>query len=109
MCVDNVVLKFGKRIFVTNVEGLRREILEEAHCSSYAMHPRNTKIYRILKEYYWWQGMKKDIAKYVSQCLTYQQIKDEHKHPVDLLKLLPMPEWKWEHITIDFIVGLPRT
>ena len=53
--------------------------------------------------------MKKDIADFVSKCLTCQQVKAEHKHPTGLLQSLPIPEWKWEHITMDFIVGLPRT
>ena len=53
--------------------------------------------------------MKGDIAEFVSKCLTCQQIKAEHKHPVGLLQSLPIPEWKWEHITMDFVVGLPRT
>ena len=53
--------------------------------------------------------MKGDIAEFVSKCLTCQQIKAEHKHPAGLLQSLPIPEWKWEHITMDFVVGLPRT
>ena len=53
--------------------------------------------------------MKKDVAEYVSKCLTCQQVKTEHRHPAGLLQSLPIPEWKWEHITMDFVVGLPRT
>ena len=53
--------------------------------------------------------MKKDVADYVSKCLTCQQVKAEHRHPAGLLQSLPIPEWKWEHVTMDFVVGLPRT
>ena len=53
--------------------------------------------------------MKKDIADYVAKCLTYQQVKAEHQKPSGKLQPLPIPEWKWERITMDFVVGLPRS
>ena len=46
--------------------------LEEAHCSKYTSHPGRTKMYRDLRELYWWEGMKKDIIAFVAQCLTCQ-------------------------------------
>ena len=52
--------------------------MEEAHSSTYAMHPGSTKMYKTLKEHYWWNGMKKEIAGFVSRCLTCQQVKVEH-------------------------------
>ena len=66
-------------------------------------------MYRDLKRSYWWNGMKKDIAVFVAQCLVCQQIKAEHQRPAGLLQKIEIPEWKWEHITMDFVVGLPRT
>jgi len=53
--------------------------------------------------------MKLDVAKYVASCGVCQQVKAEHKRPAGLLQPLEIPEWKWEHITMDFIVGLPRS
>ena len=52
--------------------------------------------------------MKKNVAEFVAQCLTCQQIKAEHQRPAGLLAPLPIPEWKWENITMDFVLGLPR-
>ena len=52
-CDSDGILRLGRRIFVPSVDNLRREILEEAHCSAYAMHPGSTKMYRTLKEHYW--------------------------------------------------------
>ena len=52
--------------------------------------------------------MKKGIAHYVGRCDTYQRIKIEHQRPTGKLQPLDIPEWKWEHIIMDFITGLPR-
>jgi hypothetical protein len=53
--------------------------------------------------------MKRDVTKYVALCDTCQQVMVEHQRPVRLLQPLKIPEWKWEEIEMDFIVGLPRT
>jgi transposase InsO family protein len=53
--------------------------------------------------------MKQDIVEYVSLCDTCQWVKAEHQRPAELLQPLNIPEWKWEEIGMDFIVGLPRT
>ncbi|WVZ90148.1 hypothetical protein U9M48_036475, partial [Paspalum notatum var. saurae] len=53
--------------------------------------------------------MKLDIAAFVAQCDTYNRIKAEKQRPASLMKPLDIPMWKWEKITMDFIVGLPRT
>ncbi|RVW27201.1 Transposon Tf2-2 polyprotein [Vitis vinifera] len=76
---------------------LRREILEEAHCSKFAIHPGGTKMYKDLRQNYWWSGMKRDIAQFVAQCLVCQQVKAEHQQPAGSLQPLAIPEWKWEH------------
>jgi hypothetical protein len=78
-------------------------------CKKWVLHPGNTRMYKDLKTHYWWYGMKRDIAKYVSLCDTCQRVKAEHERPVGLLQPLKIPEWKWEEIGMDFIVWLPRT
>ncbi|RVW32567.1 Transposon Ty3-I Gag-Pol polyprotein [Vitis vinifera] len=106
---DDEILRFGTRLCVPNDEDLRRELLEEAHCSKFAIHPGGTKMYKDLRQNYWWSGMKRDIAQFMAQCLVCQQVKAEHQRPVGSLQPLAIPEWKWEHITMDFVIGLPRT
>ncbi|KAI5333603.1 hypothetical protein L3X38_023735 [Prunus dulcis] len=70
---------------------------------------RFTKMYRTLREHYSWPHMKGDIAKFVSRCLICQQVKAEWQKLSGLMQPLPIPEWKWEHITMDFVFKLPRT
>jgi hypothetical protein len=52
--------------------------MSEAYHSSYTAHPGGTKMYCDMKGLYWWNNMKRDIAKFVEQCLTCQQVKAEH-------------------------------
>ena len=53
--------------------------------------------------------MKKDIAEYVAVCDVCQRVKAEHQKPAGLLQPLPIPEWKWVKLGMDFITGFPRT
>jgi hypothetical protein len=62
-------------------------------------------MYHDLKATYWWYGMKRDVVESIALCDTYQRVKAEHQRPVRLLQPLQGPEWKWEEITMDFIVG----
>ena len=88
---------------------LKNEILHDAHNSRYLIHPGSTKMYQDLKQNIWWPNMKREIAEWVSRCDTCQRVKAEHQRPSGLLQPLEIPEWKWEHISMDFVVGLPRT
>nr|CAJ86189.1 H0306F03.2 [Oryza sativa] len=99
----------GPRICVPAKKELRDLILKEAHQSAYSIHPGSTKMYQDIKAYFWWAGMKRDVAEYVALCDICQRVKAEHQRPAGLLQPLPIPEWKWEEIGMDFITGLPRT
>lgn len=103
------VLRFAGRICVPRVGDLIQLILSEAHESRYSIHPGTAKMYRDLRQHYWWSGMRRDIADFVSRCLCCQQVKAEHLRPGGEFQGLPIPEWKWDHITMDFVAGLPRT
>ena len=102
-------LYFVDRIWIPVFDGLRVLIMDEAHKTRYSVHPGVDKMYYDLRDLYWWPGMKKDIADYVSKCLTCARIKAEHQRPSGLLQQPEIPEWKWERITMDFVTKLPRT
>ena len=75
------VLRYQGRLCVPNVGELRQHILAEAHNSRYSIHPGATKMYRDLREVYWWNGMKRDIADFVAKCPNCQQVKVDYQKP----------------------------
>jgi hypothetical protein len=106
---ENDLVHFRGRLCVPQKSEVKTDILREAHKMPYTVHPGETKMYRDLKQNLWWKIMKVDVSKYVAACEVCQRVKAEHKRPAGLWKLLEIPEWKWEHITMDFVVGLPRS
>lgn len=66
-------------------------------------------MYQDIKQAYWWPGLKRDVAEYVAICDVCQRVKAEYQRPARLLQPLKIPEWKFDEIGMDFIVGLPKT
>nr|GEX23030.1 putative reverse transcriptase domain-containing protein [Tanacetum cinerariifolium] len=92
--------------------GLQRgenPITDEAHKSKYTVHPGDDKMYYDLRDRYWWPGIKKDIAEYVSKCLTCLKVKADYQRPFGLFQQPEIPVWKWEGIVMDFVSKLLRT
>ena len=102
-------LRYRGRVIVPQLTDLREEILREFYCSRFAVHPCGTKMYRDLCRQYYWSGMKQHVGDFVQRCLTCQQVKAKDHKPTGLLQPLEVAEWKWEHVTMDFVTHLPRT
>lgn len=66
------LLRYGFKVYVLDIDDLRQEILKEAHMATYVVHPGTTKMYHYLREMYSWEGLKKDMAKFVAKCLVRQ-------------------------------------
>jgi hypothetical protein len=63
-------LWLGRWICVPNLKHIKELILGEAHDLAYSIHPGSTKMYKDLKNRYWWYGVKRDVVKYVAICDT---------------------------------------
>ncbi|GJX27514.1 putative reverse transcriptase domain-containing protein, partial [Tanacetum coccineum] len=87
---------------------LRTLIMHESHKSKYSIHPGSDKMYQDLKKLYWWPNMKVEIGTYVSKCLTCAKVKAECQKPSGLLVQPVILVWKWENITLDFVIKLPK-
>ncbi|CAN6698193.1 unnamed protein product [Malus baccata var. baccata] len=103
------MLMHENMMYVLNNTELKKEILDEAHISAYAMHPGGTKMYHTIRPFYYWPGVKREIAEYVSRCAIFQQVKAERKKLFGLMQPVPIPQWKWENITMDFVYKLHCT
>jgi len=79
--------RFQNRLCIPNKVELKRKILEEAHNTRYSL-------YRDLRQFFWWDTMKGEIAEYVDKCLTCQVMKVEPQCPVGELRPLEIPIWK---------------
>jgi hypothetical protein len=102
-------LWFEDRLVVPKNPKLRKKLLDEAYLFKFSMHPGSNKMYHDLRSLYWWTMMKREIAKYVSECDTCQRIKASHLKVAGTLQPLPIPSWMWEDICMDLVVGLPNT
>jgi hypothetical protein len=53
--------------------------------------------------------MKREVARYVSECDTCQKVKADYMKPGGMLQPLSIPELQWDDISMDFLMGLPMT
>lgn len=105
---DNVLFH-RKRLVIPDDAILRRRILSECHDSLTGGHGGYLKTLKRLSENFFWPQMKKDAKIHVQNCLTCQQNKYQTLSPAGLLQPLPIPDRVWEDISMDFIVGLPKS
>ncbi|GKB77420.1 putative reverse transcriptase domain-containing protein, partial [Tanacetum coccineum] len=97
---------FGNRVWLLRFGGLRDLVMHELYKSKYSTHLGLDKMYQDLKLLYWCPNMKVNIATYISKCLTCAKVKVEHQKPSGLLQQPEILVWKWERITMDFVIDL---
>jgi hypothetical protein len=106
---DGVLYTKGQRIYIPAWGRLRRDILKECHDSRYAGHPGTHRTLSLVQERFYWPRLRDDVEAYVRTCLVCQQDKVENQPPAGLLQPLQIPEKPWEGVSMDFIVGLPKS
>ena len=100
-------LRYRGWVVVPQLTYLREKILREFHCFRFTVHPGGMKMYQDLRRQYYWSGIKRHVGDFVRRCLTCQQVKTEHQKPAGILQPLEVTEWKWEHVTVDFVTHFP--
>jgi hypothetical protein len=89
--IDDVIF-YKDRVYLVPDSGLKKKILIAVHDSPLAGHQEFFKTYRQIRERFSWKGLKQDVMRHVSECVTCQQNKSEHALPAGLLQPLPIPK-----------------
>ncbi|KAJ9516381.1 hypothetical protein QJQ45_011054 [Haematococcus lacustris] len=108
---DNLLYHTGResvKLYIP-VGPLRTDLLCEAHDIPISGHLGRDKTYARLSRLYFWPRMAASVHDYVRTCLACQRNKSNTQRPIGLLQSLPVPQHRWEHVSLDLITQLPVT
>ena len=103
----NGILRFHNKVVVGKSTNPRQQILATFHNSELGGHSGERATYQRIKLVFHWQGVKQDVITFVKNRPVCQLNKSEHTPYPGLLEPLPVPDFAWAHISMDFVEGLP--
>jgi len=96
-------------IYVPDHIPLRLRLLQDHHDPPAMGHPGSAKTLELLARKYYWPSVRKDVDHFVRNCHTCRRTKSTRHIPYGIIRLSSVPEWPWQHISVDFVTGLPRS
>ena len=87
---------------------MRENLIQEKHNGGMAGHFGSDKTYGQLSHFYFWPKMRSQVEKFVSRCRICQHAKGRSQN-TGLYTPLLVPTRPWDSVSMDFILGLPRT
>lgn len=97
------------KVVVPNNTALKQQIMHACHDSPASGHPGSKRTLERVQRLFWWPAVAKDVDSYVRACDSCQRMKSSTQAPAGLLQPLPIPNRRWESISMDLVTGLPRT
>jgi ribonuclease HI len=85
------------------------KVISASHDDKFAGHFGVSKTLELLQRHFWWPAMRSDVEQYVASCLKCQVNKSSNLSPAGLLQPLPIPDHRWDTVSLDFITGLPKS
>jgi len=95
--------------FVPDHTPLRLRLLQDHHDPPAMGHPGRAKTLELLARKYYWPSMRKDVNRFVRNCHVCRRTKSTRHAPYGVLKPLSVLERPWQHISVDFVTGLPQS
>jgi hypothetical protein len=102
-------LRYKGHLYLSKQSKIKSTVLSELHATPIVGHSGFTKTYDRVKRYFFWDGMKQDIHKFVTECEVCQCNKGETIKSLGTLQPLSIPPAIWKDISIEFITGLPKS
>ena len=103
------LLLINDLVYVPANPSIRLQLLQSSHEHPAAGHPGQAATFEILTRNYWWPKMRHDISQFIRNCQVCQRIKPARHAPYGYLKPLSVPQRRWDSLSMDFIVGLPKS
>ena len=103
------LLYYRGRIYVPPTSDLRRRIVSLCHDTRIAGHAGRFKTLELVSRNYWWPNVSRFVGQYVSHCDMCLRTKVQQCLPTGELQPLPIPEARWDTISVDFISELPES
>jgi len=104
---DGKIQYRGKQ-YVAESDQLRLRLIQEHHDTALAGHLGRAETFDLLDRQYYWKEMRKQVDQYVQNCHSCQQSRTSRHATFGVLQPLPVRQWPWEDISMDFVVGLPE-
>ena len=109
--VSNGLLMKANQIWVPEGENkqLRMRVIKEIHDQSAVGHPGVERTLNMVRQYYYWPAMREEVEQYLRNCHVCKRAKTSRDAYNGLFQPLPVPERPWVDLTMDFVVGLPKS
>jgi hypothetical protein len=107
--LEDGLLFNSDRLYIPSVPELRTKIMHANHDCNVSGHLGMDKTEELTSRSFFWTDLQQDVRHYVRSCEQCQRNKPSNRRPGGLLQPIPIPQKRWEQITMDLIVGLPKT
>lgn len=103
------VWRYRDLILVPEDDTLRQRCIALHHNVPAAGHPGRAVTLDLVQRHFWWPSVRRDVQEFVTKCHSCQTMKSQTQKPAGLLQPLPIPNYPWQSVSMDFITHLPTT